>query len=285
MAACQPFRPSRSRRGLDGLRTATTATGTLPSDVAQNTRSGSRRLPVSTPDRFPPPAQPPLPAFSRPGSTGRPPREAAFAQFGRDGGQTGGTFKATLQHLLTSDDGSVVGVDHSSGERDGKHLDVGCCIVFEVKDGRITDGREHFMISTPGTRSLGCQHGWVTEPSEVVAETERVVIRPWHRDEADRLFDLLRREEVVKWIGGTPMKHRDEAVARIDRYAPMLTAEPRFGAWAAVERSSGVPAGSVVLKPLPDGDGEVEIGWHLHPDSWGRGLAREGAGAVPARGL
>ena len=141
------------------------------------------------------------------------------------------------------------------------------------------------MISTPGTRSLGCQHGWVTEPSEVVAETERVVIRPWHRDEADRLFDLLRREEVVKWIGGTPMKHRDEAVARIDRYAAMLTAEPRFGAWAAVERSSGVPAGSVVLKPLPDGDGEVEIGWHLHPDSWGRGLASEAAGALLARGL
>jgi ketosteroid isomerase-like protein len=71
-------------------------------------------------------------------------RDAAFAQFRRYGGQTGGTFKATLQHLLTSDDGSVVGVDHNSGERDGKHLDVGWCIVFEVKDGRITDGREHF---------------------------------------------------------------------------------------------------------------------------------------------
>jgi RimJ/RimL family protein N-acetyltransferase len=40
-----------------------------------------------------------------------------------------------------------------------------------------------------------------------------------------------------------------------------------------------------VLKPLPDGDGEVEIGWHLHPDSWGRGLASEAAGALLARGL
>src|ERR1035441_6039048 len=182
MAACQPFRPSRSRRGLDGLRTTTTATGTLPSDVGQNTRSGSRRLPVSTPDRFPPPAQPPLPAFSRPGSTGRPPREAAFAQFGRDGGQTGGTFKATLQHLLTSDDGSVVGVGHNSGERDGKHLDVGCWIVFEVKDGRITDGREHFYDLDAWDAFAGLPAWWVTEPSEVVAETERVVIRPWHRD-------------------------------------------------------------------------------------------------------
>jgi ketosteroid isomerase-like protein len=71
-------------------------------------------------------------------------RDAAFAQFGRYGGETAGTFKATLQHVLESDDGRVVGVHHNSGERNGKQLDVGCCIVFEFKDGRVIDGREHF---------------------------------------------------------------------------------------------------------------------------------------------
>jgi len=71
-------------------------------------------------------------------------REATFAYFGRLVGETGGTFKATLRHLLKSDDGRVVGVHHNSAKRDGKHLDVGCCIVFELKDGRIIDGREHF---------------------------------------------------------------------------------------------------------------------------------------------
>jgi hypothetical protein len=70
-------------------------------------------------------------------------REAIFAYFGRLAGETGGTFKATLQHLLTSDDGRVVGVHHNSAKRDGKHLDVSCCIVFELKDGRVVDGREH----------------------------------------------------------------------------------------------------------------------------------------------
>lgn len=71
-------------------------------------------------------------------------REAAFAQFGRYGGDTGGTFKAELQYLLEDDDGRVVGVHHNSAERDGKHLDVDCCLVFELKDGRVTDGREFF---------------------------------------------------------------------------------------------------------------------------------------------
>jgi RimJ/RimL family protein N-acetyltransferase len=54
----------------------------------------------------------------------------------------------------------------------------------------------------------------------------------------------------------------------------------RFGGWAVIDRSSGVPVGSVILNELPDGDGEVEIGWQLHPDSWGQGFATEAAGAV-----
>jgi len=29
-------------------------------------------------------------------------------------------------------------------ERDGKRLDVYCCTVFELENGRIVDGREHF---------------------------------------------------------------------------------------------------------------------------------------------
>lgn len=71
-------------------------------------------------------------------------REAAFAQFGRYGGETGGTFRAELRQVLADDDGHVVGIHHNSGERNGKQLDVDCCLVFELKDGRLTDGREHF---------------------------------------------------------------------------------------------------------------------------------------------
>ncbi len=72
-------------------------------------------------------------------------REAVFAYFGQLGGQTGGTFRATLEYLSESDDGRVVGVHHNSAERDGKRLDVGLCLTFELKDGRVVDGREHFF--------------------------------------------------------------------------------------------------------------------------------------------
>ena len=35
-------------------------------------------------------------------------------------------------------------VHHNSAERFGKLLDVLCCIVFELENGRIVIGREHF---------------------------------------------------------------------------------------------------------------------------------------------
>jgi uncharacterized protein len=71
-------------------------------------------------------------------------RDATLAYFGQIGEKTGGTFQAELKHLLADDDDRAVGIQRSTAERDGKRLDVGNCIVFQLKDGRITDGREHF---------------------------------------------------------------------------------------------------------------------------------------------
>lgn len=119
----------------------------------------------------------------------------------------------------------------------------------------------------------------------MIAETNRVVLRPWRLSEADRFFDMHRRMEVARWIGGRPMADRAEAEPVIQRMLDQLAADPRFGYWAVVERATGVPSGSALLKPLPDGAGEIEIGWHLHPDSWGRGLATEAARLLLARGF
>jgi RimJ/RimL family protein N-acetyltransferase len=111
--------------------------------------------------------------------------------------------------------------------------------------------------------------------TDVIAESDRVIVRPWRLDEADRFFDMYRREEVARWIGEQPMMNRAEAEPDILWTLDYLAADPRFGWWAIVERAVGVPAGTVLFKPLVEGAAEIEIGWHLHPDSWGRGLATE----------
>jgi ketosteroid isomerase-like protein len=71
-------------------------------------------------------------------------RDATLAYFGQLGQETGGTFRAQLERLLGDDDDRVVGIQRSTAERDGKRLDVSNCIVFQLKDGRVVDGLEHF---------------------------------------------------------------------------------------------------------------------------------------------
>lgn len=124
--------------------------------------------------------------------------------------------------------------------------------------------------------------------------TERITLRAWRDDEADRLLDILRRPEVMRWIDDDQedpvlMATRDEAVERIARYAARHEPGSPMGFWAVEERATGVVAGTVLMtqagsNPPPD-ETEIEIGWHLHPDAWGRGLAKEAAGALLAAGL
>ncbi len=71
-------------------------------------------------------------------------RDATLAYFGQLAQRTEGTFRAELERLLGDDHDRVVGIQRSTAERDGKHLNVDNCIVFQLQDGRITDGREHF---------------------------------------------------------------------------------------------------------------------------------------------
>jgi RimJ/RimL family protein N-acetyltransferase len=116
-----------------------------------------------------------------------------------------------------------------------------------------------------------------------VLRTERLRLRPWTTQPEDiaRLTDLYSRDEVSRWLGGPPSVSPEELVAR---WATVHELDERFGCWA-IEIADGTVAGTVLFKPLPNGVGEVEVGWHLHPDSWGHGYATEAARAVIAQGF
>lgn len=119
-------------------------------------------------------------------------------------------------------------------------------------------------------------------------ETERLTLRPLTVDDVEFVFDLYSRFEVQRYIGAVPrvMVDRAEAVERIERWGSID--DPVQGVWAMVERQTARPLGMVLLKPIPaSGDelplrpsGDIEIGWHQHPDAWGNGYATEAASAV-----
>ena len=113
------------------------------------------------------------------------------------------------------------------------------------------------------------------ESVDPVLVTERLLARPWTVEEADlaAAYDVYARPEVAQWIGA-PMEPAEIKI-RIERWAQPID-DPTYGVWAVEELARpGRPIGSVLLRPLPPDEEDVEVGWHLHPEMWGRGYATE----------
>ena len=123
--------------------------------------------------------------------------------------------------------------------------------------------------------------------------TGRLLLRPWDDADLAAFFDLYSRPEVMRWLGPHPRRAlatRQEAAGRLRRWqARQRDLGPPLGCWAIVPQAPGAapqpPAGTVLLLPLSDARGPaglIEVGWHLHPQQQGQGLATEAAAAILA---
>ena len=124
--------------------------------------------------------------------------------------------------------------------------------------------------------------------------TPRLLLRHWEEPDLPAFFDLYSRDAVTRWLGPQPRRALatpDEARERLGRWrAHGEGLLPPLGLWAMVPLSPGPPpqppVGTALLLPLENGQagpaGPIEVGWHLHPDHQGQGLATEAAQAVLA---
>ena len=113
--------------------------------------------------------------------------------------------------------------------------------------------------------------------------TDRLVARSWSIADAAAFYDIYRRWEVARWLGAAPraLETLDEAEVRVTRWAELNKTGEVGERWAVERRDDGRVIGTVLLVDLPGGDDELEVGWHFHPEAWGRGYATESArGAV-----
>jgi RimJ/RimL family protein N-acetyltransferase len=125
-----------------------------------------------------------------------------------------------------------------------------------------------------------------------LARTGRLLLRRWEEHDLPAFFDLYSRDDVMRWLGSHPRRALagpDEARELLNRWhARERGLDLPRGFWAIVPLvppGPQPPVGTILLLPLADADGPTsltEVGWHLHPDHQGRGLATEAAAAVLA---
>lgn len=112
--------------------------------------------------------------------------------------------------------------------------------------------------------------------------TDRLVLRPYARDEVGLLHRLVGNPKVFFWVEH-PVDISFTRSRFEDRY-PLY--ESGLGWWAVFDaaryddgHADASFAGQAILQPLPGSD-EIEIGYHLVPEVWGNGYATEASRAL-----
>jgi RimJ/RimL family protein N-acetyltransferase len=107
-------------------------------------------------------------------------------------------------------------------------------------------------------------------------ETPRLLLRPWQPDDLAEFTRLLTDPVVTRYIVVSTL-FSPEDVAVLSARTLEQWERNGFGPWAAIEKQTGRWVGRIGLDELPawPGPHKVEVGWELHQEFWGRGLATE----------
>ncbi len=113
----------------------------------------------------------------------------------------------------------------------------------------------------------------------VYLTTERLLLRRFTPADVDLLTELDSDPAVMHYITGGRITPREEIV---DDVLPAFLAyyerSDSVGFWAALERSNENFIGWFHLRPANvDDHDDLELGYRLRRDAWGRGFATEGA--------
>lgn len=126
-----------------------------------------------------------------------------------------------------------------------------------------------------------------TASSGVVFETERLRAVWWRDDHAQAAFTAYSQPEFVRYLGaGATHPDVDQTRAWIGRIRKRYDDKAAQGGFWALERlDSSEIVGATLCSPLPGGDGEHEIGWHVFPTRQGNGYATESGRGAAAYGF
>jgi RimJ/RimL family protein N-acetyltransferase len=108
-------------------------------------------------------------------------------------------------------------------------------------------------------------------------ETERLLIRRFTPEDLPRLIEMRSDPEVNKYLGGTKLQNPEAVTKRMQVYIDSYE-KYGFGVCAMIWKETGEMIGWSGLMPLADTD-EIEVGYGMIKEFWGRGIGLECAKA------
>jgi len=114
--------------------------------------------------------------------------------------------------------------------------------------------------------------------TRVATETERLALREWDDEDEWAFYAIMNTPAVMRWLGGAQTREEwDAGYRRLRGYQRDFG----FTFWIIERKSDGQILGFCGLKranaPGATFQGDVEIGWRLREDAWGKGYAKEAA--------
>jgi RimJ/RimL family protein N-acetyltransferase len=110
-----------------------------------------------------------------------------------------------------------------------------------------------------------------------MTESERLIFRPFTLDDLPKLIEQRSDPDVIRYLGGTKLQN-PEALSKRIRFYMSCYESHGFGMCAMIWKPTGEMIGSAGLQPL-DGTDEIEVGYSMVKEYWGKGIGTEAARA------
>lgn len=117
-------------------------------------------------------------------------------------------------------------------------------------------------------------------------ETERLRFRPYTLDDLAFYTSLVTNPQVMQFIGDGSTRTPAEAAERLQGVISRFDPVEQTGLMLLERKLDGRPVGHAgLVHQTVDGLPELEVGYWIAPEFWGRGLAAEAAASLRDRGL